>query len=50
MLTVSTLLVDTDDPNGDNNNLQYTVPGYQKLGERFAGKAIELIAKRQETP
>ncbi|MDO9543440.1 MAG: sialate O-acetylesterase [Kiritimatiellia bacterium] len=36
--------VDTDDLNGDKNDLHYTKPeGYKILGKRFAEKAIELI-------
>ena len=37
--------VDTDDLNGDKNDLHYTAEGYKKLGERFAQKSIELIKK-----
>jgi len=39
--------VDTDDLNGKNDGLHYDGPGVQKLGERFAAKAIELIQKRK---
>lgn len=37
--------VDTDDLNGDKNDLHYTEDGYKKLGERFAEKSIGLIKK-----
>lgn len=37
--------VDTDDLNGEKNDLHYTVDGYKKLSERFAEKSIELIKK-----
>lgn len=38
--------VDTDDLNGDKNDLHYTKPaGYKELGARFAAKAIELARK-----
>ncbi|CAN5508653.1 hypothetical protein BH10PLA1_BH10PLA1_07320 [soil metagenome] len=39
--------VDTDDLNGKGDGLHYDGPGVQKLGERFAAKAIELIQKRK---
>jgi hypothetical protein len=39
--------IDTDDLNGAHNGLHYTKDGYQKLGERFAQKAIELIQSRK---
>lgn len=35
--------IDTDDLNGSNNALHYGKDGYDKLGQRFAAKAIELI-------
>lgn len=39
-----TAWVDTDDLNGDKNDLHYTRPeGYRVLGERFAEKAIGLV-------
>jgi len=38
--------VDTDDLNGDKNDLHYTKEGYKVLGERFAKEAIALLAKR----
>lgn len=34
--------VDTDDLNGDNDDLHYTKAGYETLGKRFAEKAIAL--------
>jgi hypothetical protein len=37
--------VDTDDLNGPHNDLHYTKDGYDKLGQRFAEKAIALIKK-----
>jgi hypothetical protein len=37
--------VDTDDLNGEKNDLHYTEDGYKKLGERYAEKSIELIKK-----
>lgn len=38
--------VDTDDLNGEKNDLHYTKPaGYKELGARFAAKAIELARK-----
>lgn len=39
--------VDTDDLNGPRNDLHYTREGYEKLGERFAAKALELLRKGQ---
>ncbi|MEX0775966.1 MAG: sialate O-acetylesterase [Phycisphaeraceae bacterium] len=39
--------VDTDDLNGEHNGLHYSKEGYQKLGERFAQRAIELIQARR---
>lgn len=38
--------VDTDDLNGDKNDLHYTDEGYDKLGERFASAAIKLIRSK----
>lgn len=38
--------VDTDDLNGDKNDLHYTSDGYDKLGERFASSAIKLIMNK----
>ena len=35
--------VDTDDLNGNNNDLHYTKDGYKTLGARFAEKAIALV-------
>jgi hypothetical protein len=40
--------VDTDDLNGPHNDLHYTKDGYDKLGKRFAEKAITLIKKSKE--
>ena len=39
--------VDTDDLNGRLNALHYDKAGYKTLGERFAGKAVELIQRKQ---
>ncbi|MCG8584187.1 MAG: sialate O-acetylesterase [Pirellulales bacterium] len=39
--------VDTDDLNGPKDGLHYTKEGYDKLGERFAEKAIKLIQKKK---
>ncbi|MGE3806484.1 MAG: sialate O-acetylesterase, partial [Gemmataceae bacterium] len=36
--------VDTDDLNGPNDGLHYTKDGYKELGDRFAKKAIALLA------
>lgn len=43
--TPRTAWIDTDDMNDTKigNGLHYTADGYQKLGERFAAKAIEMI-------
>ena len=38
--------VDTDDLNGDKNDLHYTSDGYKELGRRFAEKALMLLKKR----
>jgi hypothetical protein len=38
--------VDTDDLNGEKNDLHYTKAGYEELGRRFAAKATELLAKQ----
>ena len=38
--------VDTDDLNGQKNGIHATKEGYKTLGERFARKAIELIANK----
>lgn len=38
--------VDTDDLNGPKDGLHYNKPGYAKLGERFAAKAIALVNKQ----
>jgi hypothetical protein len=35
--------VDTDDLNGDKDDLHYTKEGYAELGRRFAAKAVELL-------
>ena len=35
--------IDTDDLNGEKDDLHYTKAGYKALGKRFAEKAIELI-------
>ncbi len=35
--------VNTDDLNGETNDLHYTKEGYQLLAERFASRAIELL-------
>lgn len=35
--------IDTDDLNGKANGLHYDKPGYKKLTERFAEKAIKLV-------
>ena len=37
--------VDTDDLNGDKDDLHYTKKGYRTLGKRFANAAIELVEK-----
>lgn len=37
--------VETDDLNGAKNDLHLTAEGYRILGERFAAKASELIAR-----
>ena len=37
--------VDTDDLNGEKDDLHYDKPGYKVLGERFAEKAIALAKK-----
>jgi hypothetical protein len=37
--------VDTDDLNGDKNDLHYTKEGYAELGRRFAARAVELQKK-----
>jgi hypothetical protein len=37
--------VDTDDLNGDKDDLHYTKEGYAELGKRFAAKTIELLKK-----
>ena len=43
--------VDTDDLNGDTNELHYAEPeGYKILGKRFAEKAIELIKETANKP
>lgn len=42
--------VDTDDLNGEKNDLHYTAPGYDELGKRFAQKAVELLARPAVTP
>ena len=41
--------VDTDDLNGDNNDLHCTKDGFVELGRRFAAKAVQLLA-RPNTP
>lgn len=43
-------LIDTDDWNGENNDLHYTKDGYDKLGEAFAEKALQLIKRFQKQP
>lgn len=42
--------IDTDDLNGPNHALHYLKDGYQKLGQRFASKAIELIQASATQP
>ena len=37
--------VDTDDLNGENNDLHCTKDGFVELGRRFAAKAVELLAR-----
>lgn len=37
--------VDTDDLNGKRDDLHYTKEGYITLGERFAGKAAEILRR-----
>jgi hypothetical protein len=37
--------VDTDDLNGEKNDLHYDRQGYDELGQRFAAKAVELLAR-----
>jgi hypothetical protein len=39
--------VDTDDLNGEKNDLHLTADGYRILGERYAEKAVALIGKRE---
>ena len=39
--------LDTDALNGPNDGLHYTKDGYDKMGEGFAAKAIELIKKNK---
>jgi hypothetical protein len=47
---LSVAWVDTDDLNGDNNALHYTLDGYAKLGQRFAEQAVSLLAKSAAKP
>jgi hypothetical protein len=42
--------IDTDDLNGPNNGLHYGKDGYDKLGQRFAAKSIELIKASAAQP
>ena len=37
--------VDTDDLNGENNDLHCTKDGFVELGRRFAAKSVEVLAK-----
>ena len=39
--------LDTDALNGEGDGLHYTKDGYDKMGEGFAAKAIELIKKNK---
>jgi len=42
--------VDTDDLNGEKNDLHYGPDGYKTLGQRFAQSAIELIRNNGKKP
>ena len=42
--------VDSDDLNGEKNDLHCTKEGFAELGRRFAAKAVELLGKPSVSP